>query len=280
MYLVGSVEAGSEHPIGRAVAYGAEQRDIELSTATDFTAIRGLGAMGSVDGVSVIVGKTKLMADIGLHVADRYLDAMARIERSGHTAFLAGWDGEVKGTMGVADTVRDTAHGAIAELQNDLGLDTMMLTGDNRRTAETISAEVGIGRVISEVLPADKSQELQRLQADGRRVAYVGDGINDAPALTQANLGMAVGSGTDVAIEAGDVVLMSGDPQLAVTALRLGRATFRTVRQNLFWAFFYNTAAIPLAALGLLSPMVAAAAMALSSVSVVSNSLRLRRFGR
>jgi P-type E1-E2 ATPase len=204
---------------------------------------------------------------------------MDRIEAKGNTAFLAGWDGEVRGALGVADTVRDTAGEAVRSLR-DMDVDVVMLTGDNQRTADTIAVSIGIDSVIAEVLPADKAEEIKRLQLAGRSAGFVGDGINDAPALVQADLGMAVGSGTDVAIEAGDVVLMSGDPNLAVTALSLARATFRTIRQNLFWAFGYNIAAIPLAALGFLNPMLAAGAMAISSVSVVTNSLRLRRFGK
>ena len=280
LFLVGTVEASSEHPIGKAVALGAEEREVQLGNVIDFEATRGLGALGRVDGVEVIVGKPRLMADRGLLIPQKYADAMDAIERKGRTAFLAGWEGEVRGALGVADTLRGTAAATVAELRDTLGAETLMLTGDNRRTAGIIAAEVGVDRVVAEVLPGDKAAEVQRLQEDGRSVAFIGDGINDAPALTQANLGVAVGSGTDVAIEAGDVVLMSGDPALAATGLRLARATFRTIRQNLFWAFLYNTAAIPLAALGWLNPMVAAGAMAFSSVSVVTNSLRLRRFGR
>ncbi|MCH8899775.1 MAG: copper-translocating P-type ATPase [Acidobacteria bacterium] len=277
LLLVGSVEAASEHPIGKAVALGAEERDVILVTPSDFSTLRGLGVAGTVDGTVVIVGKPKLVADRGLHIPDRYVASMERIESMGNTAFLAGWDGEVRGTLGVADTIRDTAADAVRALQA-MDVDVAMLTGDNHRTAETIAVAVGIDSVMAEVLPADKAAEVARVQSEGRSVGFVGDGINDAPALTQADLGMAVGSGTDVAIEAADVVLMSGDPGLAVTGLGLARATFRTIRQNLFWAFGYNVAAIPLAALGLLNPMIAAAAMAFSSVSVVANSLRLRRF--
>ncbi|MCL1693429.1 MAG: heavy metal translocating P-type ATPase, partial [Actinomycetia bacterium] len=277
--LAGSVEAASEHPIGKAVALGAEERDVELTTPDDFEALRGQGVVGTVDGVQVTVGKPKLMAERGLQIPGRYTDAMEQIEIAGNTAFLVGWDGDVRGTIGVADTVRESSAEAVATLQG-MGVDIVMLTGDNRRTAETIAAEIGITNVIAEVLPGDKAEEIRRLQHQGLSVGFVGDGINDAPALTQADLGMAVGSGTDVAIEAGDVVLMSGDPMLAVTSLRLARKTFSTIKQNLFWAFGYNTAAIPLAALGFLNPMIAAAAMAFSSVSVVTNSVRLRRFGR
>ena len=277
--LAGSVEAASEHPIGKAVALGAEERDVELSTPTDFSALRGQGVVGTVGGVEVTVGKAKLMAERGLQIPERYTDAMEQIEIAGNTAFLVGWDGSVKGAIGVADTVRASSAEAVSTLK-EMGVDVVMLTGDNRRTAETIAAEIGITSVIAEVLPGDKAEEIRRLQHAGMSVGFVGDGINDAPALTQADLGMAVGSGTDVAIEAGDVVLMSGDPLLAVTSLRLARRTFSTIKENLFWAFGYNTAAIPLAALGFLDPMIAAGAMAFSSVSVVTNSLRLRRFGR
>ena len=219
------------------------------------------------------------MAGRGLQIPERYTDGMEQIEIAGNTAFLVGWDGSVRGAIGVADTVRASSAEAVSTLK-EMGVDVVMLTGDNRRTAETIAAEIGIASVIAEVLPGDKAEEIRRLQHEGKSVGFVGDGINDAPALTQADLGMAVGSGTDVAIEAGDVVLMSGDPMLAVTSLQLARRTFSTIKENLFWAFGYNTAAIPLAALGFLNPMIAAGAMAFSSVSVVTNSLRLRRFGR
>jgi cation-transporting ATPase V/Cu+-exporting ATPase len=277
LHLVGSLEAGSEHPIGRAIALGAEERDLVLGDVAGFQALRGLGAVGVVDGAEVVAGRPKLLADRGLQIPGRLLDALERIERTGHTAFLAGWDGEVRGAVGVADSLREGAEHAVAELHR-LGISTAMITGDSRGTAEAIAAQVGIESVLPEVLPEDKAAEVSRLQAAGGSVAFVGDGINDAPALVAAHVGMAIGSGTDVAVEAGDVVLMSGDPMAAVTALRLARTTFRTIRQNLFWAFAYNTAAIPLAALGFLSPMIAAGAMAVSSVSVVTNSLRLRRF--
>jgi heavy metal translocating P-type ATPase len=277
LLLIGSVEAASEHPIGKAVALGAEERDITLVTPEHFAALPGLGVSGRVDGIDVTVGKPKLLADRGLQIPDRYSAAMERMESAGYTAFLAGWDGEVRGALAVADTVRETSSEAVRSLR-DLDIGVSMLTGDNRRTAETIALGIGIESVFAEVLPAEKAEEITRLQSSGHSVAFIGDGVNDAPALVAADLGMAVGSGTDVAIEAGDVVLMSGDPTLAVTALGLARRTFSTIRQNLFWAFGYNIAAIPLAVLGVLNPMVAAAAMAFSSVSVVANSLRLRRF--
>ncbi len=274
---VGSVEAASEHPIGRAVALGVELEDIELTDVEHFSAIAGHGVVGTVEGVETTVGKPKLLADRGLTIADRWLDHLEELEAKGKTAFVAGWDGEARGVIAVADTVRDSSADTVQRLHR-MGVTTAMITGDNGRTARTIADQVGIDQVIAEVLPGDKAAEVERLQHEGKLVSFVGDGINDAPALTRADLGMAVGTGTDVAIEAGDVVLMSGDPGLVASALTLARQTFRTIKQNLFWAFFYNVAAIPLAALGLLNPMIAAGAMAFSSVSVVTNSLRLRRF--
>jgi heavy metal translocating P-type ATPase len=277
LHLVGSVEGAGEHPIARAVALGAEERGATLVRPSAFENLPGIGLRGTVDGVQVSVGKPKLMAEAGLAVSGRYEDAVADMERRGLTAFLAGWDGEARAALGVADTVRDTAVDAVRRLRGR-GIEVAMITGDNRRTAEAIAAEVGIQRVIAEVLPGDKADEVARLQAEGRKVAFVGDGVNDAPALTRADLGVAIGTGSDVAIEAGDVVLMSGDPALAEVALGLAGRTFRVIRQNLVWAFGYNVAAIPLAAAGLLNPMIAAGAMAFSSVSVVSNSLRLRGY--
>ena len=279
LYLIGSLEAGSEHPVARAVALGAEEAGVELGSVAGLTALPGQGVRGTVDGVEVLAGRPALLAGAGLAVPERLALALAEMEEAGETAFLAGWEGEARAALSVADAVRPSAGPAVAALRAR-GIEVAMITGDNRRTAETIAGGLGIYRVLAEVLPAEKGEAVARLQAEGRTVGFVGDGINDAPALTRADLGMAVGTGTDVAIEAGDVVLMSGDPALVGTALGLAAATFRTIRQNLFWAFAYNTAAIPLAAAGLLDPMIAAAAMALSSVSVVANSLRLRRFGR
>ena len=277
LYRVGSLEAASGHPIGKAVALGAEERGVELGEPETVSAIAGSGVIGTIDGTQVIIGKPKLIAEHGLLIPTHLEDAMNALERQGKTAFLAGWDGETRGVLAVADTVRETSARAISQLSAE-GAAAMMITGDNSITAEAIGHQVGITDIVAEVLPGDKAAEVVALQRSGRTVAFVGDGINDAPALTAADLGMAVGSGTDVAIEAGGIVLVSGDPRLAVTALRLAKATFRTIRQNLGWAFGYNTAAIPLAAAGLLNPMIAAAAMAFSSVSVVTNSLRLRRF--
>lgn len=274
---VGSVEAASGHPIGKAVALGVEERDIELIEVADAESIAGMGAIGTVEGELVVVGKAKLLADRGLQVDARWADRLAELERTGVTAFVAGWDGEARGVIGVSDTIRPTAAEAIASLHR-LGLQTVLVTGDNRRTAETVAARTGIKRVEAEVLPGDKANVVTALQHEGLTVAFVGDGINDAPALTAADLGLAIGTGTGIAIDAGDVVLMNGDPAMTATAVRLARRTFGTIRSNLFWAFLYNVAAIPVAAFGLLDPMIAAGAMAFSSISVVLNSLRLRGF--
>ena len=277
--LVGSLEASSGHPIGRAVADGAEEEGVVLQQPEQAEAVAGLGIVGRVDGVEIVIGKAKLVADHGLFIPDGLTEEIGQLERAGRSAFLAGWDGEVRGVIAVADTVRPESAAAIAQL-NQRGIATGMVTGDNRRTAEAIARELGISKVVAEVLPGDKASEVTRLQAEGVTVAFVGDGVNDAPALTAADLGVAVGSGSDVAIEAGGVVLMSSDPTMVPVAIDLAARTFGTIRQNLMWAFGYNVAAIPLAALGFLNPMVAAAAMAFSSVSVVTNSLRLRRFRR
>jgi heavy metal translocating P-type ATPase len=275
--LAGSLESGSEHPIGKAVALGAEEEDIELDAVEDFESIQGKGARGTVTGTTVLVGKPVLFSESGFNDIDEWQDTFDEISIKGNTTFLVGWDNTVQGVLSVADTVRPTSAKAIKDL-HDQGISTVMLTGDSRHTASAIASVIGIDEVVAEVLPGEKSEAVQAMQANGQVVAFVGDGINDAPALTVADLGMAVGSGTDVAIEAGDVVLMSGDPATSVIAIKLARRTFKTIRENLFWAFGYNTAAIPLAALGFLNPMIAAAAMAFSSVSVVANSVRLRRF--
>jgi cation-transporting ATPase V/Cu+-exporting ATPase len=227
----------------------------------------------------VWVGRRKLLAEAGLVLPEALDEAAEALERQGRTAVFAGWDGETRGVLAVADTVKDEAAETVRRL-HDLGLSVAMITGDNARTAQAIADEVGIDRVLAEVLPQDKQSEVARLQAEGQVVAMVGDGVNDAPALVQADLGIALGTGTDVAIESSDLTLMRGDLDGVVTAIALSRRTYRTIAQNLFWAFGYNTAAIPLAAVGLLNPIIAGAAMGFSSVSVVTNSVRLRRFGR
>ena len=261
----------------KAVALGAEERGLEVPPAADVELIPGLGVTGRVDGVEVVAGKPKLAADRGLQIPGIYEEAMRGWEDEGKTAFLGGYDGEVKGALAVADSVRPTAPLAVRVLR-EMGLQTGMVTGDNLRTANAVAREVGVEHVIADVLPADKFGEVAAVQRQGRTVAFVGDGINDAPALTAADLGIAIGTGTDVAVEAADVVLMSGDPILVSAAIRLARRTLGAIKGNLFWAFAYNLAAIPLAALGLLDPRIAAAAMAFSSVSVVANSLRLRSY--
>jgi P-type Cu+ transporter len=217
------------------------------------------------------------MTDRGLRIPDDLQTAQQRAQQQGRTAVLAAWDGAVRAVLVVADTVKPTSAQAVTALKA-LGLRPVLLTGDNATTARAVADEVGIDEVIAEVLPADKAEVIRRLQADGRVVAMVGDGVNDAPALAQADLGLAIGTGTDVAIEAADLTLISGDPRAAADAIRLSRATLRTIKQNLTWAFGYNIAALPLAAAGLLNPLIAGAAMGLSSVSVVTNALRLRRF--
>jgi len=273
----GAVEADSEHPIGRAIAVAACERVGDLPAVTGFQTLPGLGLRGDLDGVTVWVGRRKLLAEAGL-VLPAALDEVGEdLERQGRTAVFAGWDGETRGVLAVADTVKEGAAETIARLHG-LGLQVAMITGDSATVAHAIADQVGIDRVLAEVLPSDKQSEVERLQAEGQVVAMVGDGVNDAPALVQADLGIAIGTGTDVAIESSDLALMRGDLAGVVTAIALSRRTYRTIAQNLFWAFGYNIAAIPLAALGLLNPIVAGAAMGFSSVSVVTNSLRLRRF--
>src|SRR4051812_22366590 len=274
--LVGALEHASQHPIGRAIAAAAAVAG-PLPVVEGFASREGLGVEGVVDGHGVIAGRPALLADWAMHL-DPELDAARRAaERRGRTAIAAGWDGRAAAVFVVADTVKDSSAAAVASL-NALGLRPVLLTGDNETTARAVAAEVGIDDVIAEVLPAGKADVVRRLQADGRVVAMVGDGVNDAPALAQADLGLAIGTGTDVAIEASDLTLVSGDLRAAADAIRLSRATLRTIKQNLAWAFGYNIAALPLAAAGLLNPVIAGAAMAFSSVSVVANALRLRRF--
>jgi copper-transporting P-type ATPase V len=277
--LAGAAEADSEHPIGQAIAAGARQRGLELPAASAFEALAGHGVRAVVDGTAVWVGRGKLLAEAGLLLPAALEDAAARLEAEGKTVVFAGWDEEARGALAVADTLKDGAAAAVDRL-HQMGLEVAVITGDNARTAEAIARQAGVDRVLAEVLPADKQAEVGRLQAAGAVVAMVGDGVNDAPALVQADLGIAIGTGTDVAIESSDLTLLRGDLDGVATAIALSRRTYRTIAQNLGWAFGYNTAAIPLAALGLLNPIVAGAAMAFSSVSVVTNSLRLRRFAR
>ena len=279
--LAGALEAGSEHPIARAIAAGAVERVGALPGVEGFTNLEGLGVQGVVDGHAVLVGRSRLLADWSQPLGQELERAQADAEARGRTAVAVAWDGQARGVLAVADTVKPTSAAAVRQLRA-LGLTPVLLTGDNRAVAEAVAREVGIDvgptTVLPEVLPADKVAVVRRLQAEGRRVAMVGDGVNDAAALAQADLGLAMGTGTDVAIEASDLTLVRGDLRVAADAIRLARRTLRTIKGNLFWAFGYNVAAIPLAAAGLLNPMLAGAAMAFSSVFVVTNSLRLRGF--
>jgi Cu+-exporting ATPase len=276
--LAGALEDASEHPIAQAIARAAREGvGPALPAVESFANREGLGVEGVVDGHGVQVGRPALMTEWSLTVPAVLDSARREAEARGRTAVIVPWDGAVRGMVAVADTVKPTSAEAIARLRA-LGLTPVLLTGDNAATARAVAAEVGIDEVIAEVLPADKAATVARLQEQGKVVAMVGDGVNDAPALAQADLGLAIGTGTDVAIEASDLTLVSGDLRGAADAIRLSHATLRTIRQNLAWAFGYNVAAIPLAVAGLLSPLVAGAAMALSSVSVVANALRLRRF--
>ena len=275
--LAGSLEDASEHPIAKAIASGARERGVSLVPVESFGNTEGLGVQGVVDGYAVVAGRERFLDDWSLRLDDDLRVARDAAEDAGRTPVFVGWDGAVRGMLVVADTIKETSAEAITGLRR-LGLSPVLLTGDNGRAARNVAAQVGIDDVIAEVLPADKVDVIRRLQAEGRVVAMVGDGVNDAAALAQADLGLALGTGTDVAIEASDLTLVRGDLRAAVDAIRLSRRTLATIKGNLFWAFAYNVAALPLAAAGMLNPMLAGAAMAFSSVFVVSNSLRLRRF--
>ncbi|MFJ8345422.1 heavy metal translocating P-type ATPase [Streptomyces sp. NPDC094153] len=277
--LAGALEHASEHPIARAVATGAADRVGSLPVPEDFANVAGLGVRGVVEGHAVLVGRERLLAEWAMSLPDDLRRAKESAEAAGRTVVAVAWDGEARAVLEVADAVKESSPEAVRRLRA-LGLTPMLLTGDNRAVAEAVAAETGIApeHVIAEVLPQDKVDVVKRLQGEGRSVAMVGDGVNDAAALAQADLGLGMGTGTDAAIEAGDLTLVRGDLRVAADAIRLARRTLGTIRSNLFWAFAYNVAALPLAAAGLLNPMIAGAAMAFSSVFVVGNSLRLRRF--
>ena len=275
--LVGALESASEHPIARAIADAARAEHGSLPAVEAFGNREGLGVEGIVDGHALVVGRPALLGDWAMQLPAELDAARHTAEHRGQTAIAAGWDGRATAVFVVADTIKPTSAEAVAALKQ-LGLRPILLTGDNETTAKAVAAELGIEEVIAEVLPSGKVDVVRRLQSEGRVVAMAGDGVNDAPALAQADLGLAIGTGTDVAIEASDLTLVSGDLRAAADAIRLSRATLRTIKQNLAWAFGYNVAALPLAAAGLLNPVVAGAAMAFSSVSVFVNALRLRRF--
>ncbi|MGN9837581.1 heavy metal translocating P-type ATPase [Nonomuraea sp. H19] len=275
--LAGALEHASEHPIARAIARAAQSEAAVDAVVEDFVNVEGLGVQGIVDGHAVLAGRPRLLEEWSQHLPEELERELAEEQAKGRTAVAVGWDGQARAVLVVADVVKATSREAIEQLRA-LGLTPVLLTGDNEAVAKTVAAEVGIDEVIAEVLPADKVDVVKRLQAEGKVVAMVGDGVNDAAALAQADLGLAMGTGTDAAIEASDLTLVRGDLRVAADALRLSRRTLSTIKGNLFWAFAYNVAALPLAALGLLNPMIAGAAMAFSSVFVVSNSLRLRRF--
>ncbi|MFF9136733.1 heavy metal translocating P-type ATPase [Streptomyces albogriseolus] len=275
--LAGALEHASEHPIAQAIAAGAADRVGSLPVPENFENVAGLGVQGAVDGHAVLVGREKLLKEWAIELPRELAEAKAAAEAEGRTAVAVAWDGEARGVLTVADAVKETSAEAVAELRR-LGLKPVLLTGDNQLVAESVARSVGIDEVIAEVLPQDKVDVVKRLQGEGRTVAMVGDGVNDAAALATADLGLAMGTGTDAAIEAGDLTLVRGDLRVAADAIRLSRKTLATIKGNLFWAFGYNVAALPLAALGMLNPMIAGAAMAFSSVFVVTNSLRLRSF--
>ncbi|MDI3548258.1 MAG: P-type Cu+ transporter [Halanaerobiales bacterium] len=275
LQLAASVESGSEHPLGAAIVDGAKARDIKVKEIEDFGAITGKGVKAKVEGKEVLVGSRRLMEEAGIKTAGLE-DEMRRLEEEAKTAMLVATKGKLVGIVAVADALKEDSVEAIKELR-ELGLETAMITGDNERTARAIAREVGIDHVVAGVLPDGKVEEVMKLQDRFGTIAMVGDGINDAPALTQANVGIAIGTGTDIAIESSDITLVRGDLSAVVTAVKLSRATFRKIKQNLFWAFIYNTVAIPVAIVGLLHPVIAEIAMATSSITVVSNANTLRR---
>jgi Cu+-exporting ATPase len=275
--IAGAAEEGSEHPIACAIADAAREELGPLPPVEQFRNLPGRGIEAVVDGHAVVAGRPGLLGEWRLQLPDELRSVREAAEADGETVVAVAWDGAVRGLLTVRDRLKHSSAEAVAELKV-LGLEPWLLTGDNERAARAVAEQVGIEHVLAEVLPGEKVTEIRRLQENGAVVAMVGDGVNDAPALAQADLGVAIGTGTDVAIEASDLTLVSGDLRAAVDAIRLSRRVLQTIKGNLFWAFAYNVAALPLAALGLLNPIIAAAAMACSSLFVVSNSLRLRRF--
>jgi Cu+-exporting ATPase len=283
LQLAASAEKGSEHPLGDAIVKGAEEKGLEFKKLDSFNAIPGHGIEVKIDGKNILLGNRKLMVDRNISL-EKLEETSNRLAGEGKTPMYIAIDSKIAGIIAVADTVKENSKKAIDKLHG-MGIEVAMITGDNKRTAEAIAKQVGIDRILAEVLPQDKANEVRTLQAEGKKVAMVGDGINDAPALAQADIGIAIGSGTDVAMESADIVLMRSDLMDVPTAIQLSKSTIRNIKQNLFWAFGYNTLGIPVA-MGvlhifggpLLNPMIAAAAMSLSSVSVLTNALRLKRF--
>lgn len=275
LQLLASAEKASEHPLAEAIVTFAEDKGLSLLDNESFNARPGHGIEAMINETHVLIGNRKLMHDFDITIDADNEQKLAQYERQGQTAMMIAIEQELKGIIAVADTVKDTAKQAVSELQN-MNIEVVMLTGDNKQTAQAIAQEVGIDRVIAEVLPEQKAEQVSLLQEEGRNVAMVGDGVNDAPALVKADIGIAIGTGTEVAIEAADITILGGDLLLLPKAIKASKATIRNIRQNLFWAFGYNVAGIPIAALGLLAPWIAGAAMALSSVSVVTNALRLK----
>ncbi len=276
IHIAASVENNSEHPLGEAIANYAKSENQQLSKVTEFYAITGRGVQGKIDEQLIRIGTLKMMSEAGINVSEAANEQKNQLEREAKTAMLVTIDQELAGIIAVADKVKNDSKQAIAEFKK-YGLEPVMITGDNERTAKAIASEVGIERVIANVLPDEKAKEVKRLQDNGEKVAMVGDGINDAPALTQAHVGIAIGTGTDVAIESGDIVLVQGELSAVVKAVKLSRATFVKIKQNLFWAFFYNVVMVPLAILGMMHPVLAEIAMAFSSINVVTNSRRLQK---
>ena len=275
LLLAASVERLSEHPLAQAIVRAASAKNLSSITVDEFVNVAGKGVKARIENASVLVGNPRFMEEEGIKLGATVSQIEAHQARA-ETIVVVARNGEPVGIIAIADALKSDAKAAIAQLRSE-GIVTVMITGDNHKTAEAIAQEIQIDQFFAEVLPQDKARQVQGFQKKNKRVAFVGDGINDAPALAQADLGIAIGTGTDIAIEAGNIVLVKGSPMKIIEALRLSRVTFRTIKQNLFWAFFYNVAAIPLAAFGLLNPMIAAGAMALSSVSVVGNSLRIKR---
>jgi len=274
--IFAAAEKGSEHPLGAAIVKKAAEKDLQLPNVKEFEAVPGHGIRVKIEEREVLIGNKKMMQDAHIRIDD-VINQMEKLEEDGKTAMLVAMDGALSGLIAVADTVKETSAKAIRMLK-EMGIETVMMTGDNRRTAEAIARQVGVDHVLAEVLPEDKSKEVEKLKRAGNITAMVGDGINDAPALAAADVGIAIGTGTDVAMEAADITLMRGDLMGIVNTIRLSKATMRKIRQNLFWAFAYNVILIPVAAFGLLNPILAGAAMAFSSVSVVGNTLFLRKW--